>query len=93
MSKTIIKFGAEWCGPCKAIKPQMDKFKELIQKSDTIFVDVDVDSLETMDMTTKYKVRSIPYIVFLKDEIVEKTLSGMKTADELYKTFKEIYEN
>lgn len=93
MSNKIIKFGAEWCGPCKAMKPQITKFKELIQESDVEVLDIDVDAEENLELSRKYGVRSIPYTVFLKDDNVERTMTGLKTSSELYQAFQEIYQN
>jgi thioredoxin 1 len=93
MSNKIIKFGAEWCGPCKAMKPQMEKFKELILESDVEVLDIDVDAEENADLARQYGVRSIPYTVFLKDDKVERAVTGLKTSNELYQAFQEIYQN
>ena len=41
--KTLVMFGAGWCGNCKILKP---KFKKLASENDTIpFVYVDADKL------------------------------------------------
>lgn len=93
MENKIIKFGAEWCGPCKAMKPQIEKFKQMINESDVEVLDIDVDSEENADMAREYGVRSIPFTVFLKDGKVEKTMSGLKTSSQLFETYKTIYEN
>jgi thioredoxin 1 len=93
MENKIIKFGAEWCGPCKAMKPQIEKFKQMIDESDVEVLDVDVDSEENADMARKYGVRSIPFTVFLKDGEVKKTLSGLKSSSDLFQAFQEIYQN
>lgn len=90
--KQIIKFGAEWCGPCKAMKPQIEKFRELIQDSDVEVLEFDIDVEENSIISMEYGVRSIPYTVFLEDGKVKKSLVGMKTSVELYDTFKEVYE-
>lgn len=54
----IVKFGAEWCRPCKQIKPMCDKmFTEL--PDNIICFDIDID--ETMDLYValkKYKMVS-----------------------------------
>jgi thioredoxin 1 len=89
----IIKFGAEWCGPCRAMKPQIESFKSMISESNIEVLDLDVDAEENMEIASSYGVRSIPYTVFLKDGQVVKTMTGMKTSSELFETYKEVYEN
>jgi thiol-disulfide isomerase/thioredoxin len=48
----IIKFGAEWCGPCKTIAPA---YKNFICKApaNIIFADIDID--ENMDIYVALK--------------------------------------
>ena len=61
--KEVIKFESKWCVPCKTIQPLMDK---LAVKYDNITfgkIDVEVDA----ESTTRFKVRSVPTIVFLND--------------------------
>lgn len=93
MENKIIKFGADWCGPCKAMKPQMEKFKKLIQESNIEVLDLDIDAEENVELAQQYGVRSIPYTVFIKNDKLEKHMVGMKTSDELYEVFQEIYQN
>ena len=61
---TVIDFYADWCGPCKRIKPY---FKELEEKykDKIVFMTVNVD--EDEDMVFKYKVQAMPTFVFLKN--------------------------
>ena len=60
----IVKFGADWCRPCKLIKPICDKlFNEM--PDNVICFDIDID--ETMDLymaLKKYKmVSGVPCIL------------------------------
>ena len=66
-STCILKFGASWCGPCKAIQPFVDK---LATEEGATLVNVDVDS-DQLDLATKYDVAALPTIVFLvnKNEV------------------------
>ena len=70
----VIKFGAEWCAPCKAIAPTMEALKKKydeIEGSDISIISIDID--ENPELGEKYKVRNIPTIVFIKDgEVMEK---------------------
>jgi len=63
----MIKFGAEWCGPCRMLKPAMNALTEKynIEGSAIKITDVDVD--KEADTAKQYNVRNIPTMVFLKD--------------------------
>jgi len=48
----IIKFGAEWCGPCKKIAPAFHTFIKNAP-SNILFADIDVDDNIDLYMTLK----------------------------------------
>lgn len=58
----VIKFGAEWCGPCKAVKPALEKAEE---ETGVEFFDVDIDVYG--EQAGAYNVRSIPTVVAFKN--------------------------
>ena len=66
----VVDFWAEWCGPCKMITPYIEEFAEKYKEQATIGK-LNVDDNGTTSF--KYKVRSIPTILFFKDgELVDK---------------------
>jgi thioredoxin 1 len=84
----VIKFSASWCNPCKAMAPQFEKFKEMVGE-DVEVVDLDVD--QNSEEASKYGVRSIPYTAFIKDDVVQKALVGVQSADSLFSAYQETY--
>jgi thiol-disulfide isomerase/thioredoxin len=42
----VVKYGAEWCGPCKRSKPDYDLVKIVYKDKDVKFYDVDIDEPE-----------------------------------------------
>ena len=88
----VIKLGAEWCSPCKAMEPTIKSLKEkydAIEGSDVNIVDIDID--ENPELGEKYKVKNIPTIVFVKDgEMVEKKVGVLNEAqiEEIIKGLK-----
>ena len=55
----LIDFYADWCGPCKAFAPQLQKFKE--QMGDRVrIVKIDVD--KNQEIAGQLKVQSIPTV-------------------------------
>ena len=60
----IVDFWAEWCGPCHAVAPVLDKIAE--ERGDELkLVKINVD--ENQDLMIKYGVQSIPTIILFKE--------------------------
>jgi len=68
----VIKFSAEWCGPCKALKPILDDLST--QYCDKVkFVEIDVENSD--ELTSEYKVRNVPTILYIKNgEVKDKSV-------------------
>jgi thioredoxin 1 len=88
----IIKFGAEWCGPCRAMKTHFDKFKSnLISESKSVEVlDLDVD--KSPEECHEYSITSIPHTIFIKNGEVVERFRGSKNSEELMELYKKVYE-
>ena len=62
-TKIVIKFSAEWYGPCKVISPFYNSLSEKF--TNIIFYEVDTDKNE--EIADKYKIKSLPTFIFLCD--------------------------
>ena len=61
---TIMDFYADWCGPCKAMSPILEKV--ISQYPDKITLEkINVD--ENQDKAREYRVMGIPTFVIAKD--------------------------
>ena len=81
-TKTLIKFYATWCGPCKVYDKQWIKVKDTIDGVKFLEVDIDKD---TSGLAVQHKVQSVPTTLLLNNsdgsEVLRKT--GIIKADEL----------
>jgi len=70
----MVDFWAEWCGPCRAVSPILDKIaEEHSDKLDIVKLNVD-DNPET---AMKYGITSIPAMyVFQGGEIVKRVIGA-----------------
>jgi thioredoxin len=60
--KVIVDFWAEWCGPCHAVSPVLDRIADEHQVK---IVKVNID--EQQDLAQRYGVASIPFMVLFED--------------------------
>jgi thioredoxin 1 len=60
----LVDFWAEWCGPCHAVAPVLDKIVE--EHGDELrLVKVNID--EEQELASRYGVMSIPTMILFRD--------------------------
>jgi thioredoxin len=57
----LVDFWAEWCGPCHAVSPILDKIAE---ERGLKLVKINID--EEQDLSIRYGIQSIPAMVLFK---------------------------
>jgi thioredoxin 1 len=57
----LVDFWAEWCGPCHAVAPVLEKIAE---ERSLKLVKVNID--ENQDLATRYGIQSIPNMVLFE---------------------------
>ncbi len=62
---SILQFSASWCGPCKVLKPIMEKLSdEFKDKGNFYYADIDENAINTA--TSIANVRGVPTVVVIK---------------------------
>lgn len=57
--KLVLQLGAEWCGPCKVLKPKVESLAEANGDIEFAYVDIDAAS----DFASANRVMSIPTVI------------------------------
>ncbi len=83
--KELLHFTADWCMPCKRLKPMLDEI--LLDYHDINYKMVDVDS--NIDTTNDYGVQSVPTLIILVDGAIHARHRGIATKEELIKFLSE----
>jgi len=71
----VIKYGAEWCGPCKKITPILESLSS--EHKHVYFLDVDIENEEILEHSDLKNVRTIPHIKFFVDCELKREIIGV----------------
>lgn len=76
----LVDFWAEWCGPCKMLSPELNKFAE--EYADIVKVGkINVD--EETELARRFQVSSIPMLILFKDGNSVLKSIGYRPKDEI----------
>lgn len=70
----IVKFSAEWCGPCKRIHPLYEKYSNTEKYTSVCFLHIDVD--ESRELCDKLNINGMPTFILFEDGVEMNRFSG-----------------
>lgn len=77
--KHVLYFTADWCNPCKKVRPIVDEINR--EYSDAKFIIVDADS--EIELASNFGVKSVPTFILIDDGKEVSRTTGAKTKEEL----------
>lgn len=75
--KTVFYFTADWCNPCKKVKPIVEEMKR--EGSNFQMIDVDYEQ----ELVKQFEIKSVPTFILLEDGKEINRIIGAKTREEL----------
>lgn len=79
----LVDFYAEWCGPCRMMGPILEELESVIN-----IIKVNVD--EHRELASKYRIMSIPTLLFFKDGEKKEEVVGLHSKEDLEEIIKKL---
>jgi thioredoxin 1 len=76
----LVDFYAEWCGPCKIMKPRLlDVAERIGDQAKIVEVDIDIEK----ELAERFHIQSVPTLIIFKDGKQRWRQSGIISANAL----------
>ncbi len=72
----VLDFSAEWCGPCRILAPIIKELSKDYENK-AVIGKVNIDNCPKL--TSKFKILSVPTLIFLKNGVVTDKLIGTQS--------------
>lgn len=77
--RTIYYFTADWCQPCKKMRPVVEELKR--DQAAALFQMIDVD--DNADLVKRFEVKSVPTFILFEEGIEKNRIVGIQTREQL----------
>ena len=79
----LVDFWATWCGPCRIMLPTVE---EIAGETDGKFAVAKVDVDENEDLAKRFRIMTIPTLIYFKGGAVAEQSVGVRTKGQILAT-------
>ena len=77
--RTVFYFTADWCQPCKKVRPVVEELNRETVDVTFQIIDVDIEN----DLVKTFQITSVPTFILFEDEEQINRITGAQTREKL----------
>jgi len=77
--KTVFYFTADWCQPCKKVRPIVEELSKDMFPNTFQIIDAEIE----MALSKKFEIKSVPTFILIKNGEEINRITGLQTKEKL----------